>query len=121
MNTSDHAAALLNAVHVPNDAGEHDVAWDGWEQAHEAWCERLDAYRQTPEGQERIADLDRRVELAEGLVRTAEAPAGVTCELCGTPGSLHRTPARAPWYKTLCPACAERAGYVPAAEAHGAA
>lgn|GEM_PF-5203583 len=66
-----------------------------------------------------MADLVRRVELAEGLVRAAEARASVTCELCGTAGVLHRTPA--PWCKTLCPACAERAGYAPATEAHGAA
>jgi hypothetical protein len=200
MNANDHADALLNALHVPNDAGEHadalrgmlvripdgwgcwiscdrgwypllveldeqlrtllpdyvvhqvkekfgglryywesgeeahdpndpepptpgrdgnEAEWEGWGQAHEAWCERLDAYRQTLEGRGRIADLERRVELAEGLVRAVEARASVTCELCGTAGVLHRTPAT--WCKTLCPACAERAGYVSAAEAHGAA
>ena len=142
MNASDHAATLLNALHVPNDAGEHadalrgmlvripdgwgrwiscdrgwypllveldeqlrtllpdyvvhqvkekfgglryywesgeeahdpndpepptpgrdgnEAEWEGWGQAHEAWCERLDAYRQTLEGRGRIADLERRV------------------------------------------------------------
>ncbi|MGP0100814.1 MAG: hypothetical protein ACLPUT_04220 [Solirubrobacteraceae bacterium] len=98
----------------------NEAEWERWRQAHEAWCERLDAYRQTPEGQERVGDLQRRAELAERLVRTAEARAGVTCELCGTAGLLHRTPARAPWYKTLCSACAEREGYVSTMEAHGA-
>ncbi len=97
-----------------------EAEWERWAQAHEAWCERLDAYRQTPEGQKRVGDLRRRVELAERLVRTAEARAGVTCELCGTAGLLHSTPAHVPWYKTLCPACAEREGYVSTPEAHGA-
>ena len=58
-------------------------------------------------------DLERRAELAEQLVTAAEGRAGVTCELCGAAGRLHRTPARWPCYKTLCPACAEREGYLP--------
>lgn len=94
------------------DPGRSDAELAQWEQAHEAWYERLDTYRQTPEGQQRIADLERRVELAEQLVAAAEGRAGVTCELCGAAGRLHRTPARWPWYKTLCPACAQREGYV---------
>jgi hypothetical protein len=110
-------------IHCPDDPepstpgpGSGDAEWAEWEREHEVWCERLDAYQQTPEGQERIADLERRVELAEKLIDTAEERAGVTCELCGATGLLHRTPARAPWYKTLCPACAEREGYVPSRE-----
>ncbi len=106
-------------IRDPNDPeppiprrGRSDAELAQWEQAHEAWCERLDAYRQTSEGQQRVADLERRVELAEQLVDTAEGRAGVTCELCGAAGRLHRIPARAPWYKTLCPDCAEREGYV---------
>ena len=106
-------------VHDPDDPeppiperGRSDAELAHWEQAHDAWCERLDAYRQTPEGQQRVADLERRVELAEQLVDAAEGRAGVTCEICGAAGRLHQTPARSPWYKTLCPACAERDGYV---------
>jgi hypothetical protein len=96
-------------IRDPNDPeppiparGRSDAELAQWEQAHEAWCERLETYRQTPEGQK--------------LVDTAEGRAGVTCELCGAAGRLHRTPARAPWYKTLCPDCAEREGYVPSRE-----
>jgi len=106
-------------VHDPNDPEPPTPGRDGneaerdrWGQEHEAWHERLDAYRQTPEGQERIADLERRVELAEELADAAEGRAAVTCELCGAPGRLHHTPAPFPWYKTLCPACAEPEGYV---------
>jgi hypothetical protein len=108
-------------IHDPNDPeppipgrGCSDAETAKWERAHEAWCERLDSYRQTPEGQTRLADLERRVELAGQLVDSAEKRAGVTCEVCGAAGQPHRTPARR--YKTLCPACAEREGYVPSTE-----
>ncbi|MGP8241981.1 MAG: hypothetical protein ACLQQB_09505 [Solirubrobacteraceae bacterium] len=110
-------------VHDPADPepstpgrADNEAEWERWRQQHDAWYERLDAYRQTPEGQRRIADLERRVELAEQLVNAAERRAYVTCELCGEAGLLHRTPARYPWYKTLCPACAERVGYVPSGQ-----
>jgi hypothetical protein len=82
-----------------------------YKQAYESWCERLDVYQQKPEGQRRSADLLRRVKLAEQLVDAAERCSGVTCELCGAAGRLHHTPARR--YKTLCPGCADEAGYVP--------
>ena len=107
-------------VHDPEDPepptpgrDSDEAARNRWSQQYDAWCERLDAYRQTPEGQTRIADLERRVKLAEKLVDTAERRASVTCELCGATGVLHRTPTRGPWYKTLCQACAEREKYVP--------
>jgi hypothetical protein len=110
-------------IRDPNDPepsipgpGCSDAESAQWERAHDAWWARLDAYKETPEGQKRIAGLERRMELAEKLVDTAEGRAGITCELCGAAGRLHRTPARAPWYKTLCPDCAERAGYVPSRE-----
>jgi hypothetical protein len=93
------------------DPERSDAELAQWEQAHEAWYERLDTYRQGPEGQQRIADLEGRVELAEQLVTVAEGRAGVTCELCGAAGRLHQTPAPYPWYRTLCPACAEGEGY----------
>jgi hypothetical protein len=52
------------------------------------------------------------VELANKLIHSAEARAAVTCELCGAAGRLHRTPPPGGRYQTLCPACAERKGYV---------
>jgi hypothetical protein len=107
-------------VHDPEDPepptpvrDSNEAERDRWSQQHDAWSERLDAYRQTPEGQARIADLQRRIKLGEKLVEAAERRAGVTCELCGATGVLHRTPADSHWYKTLCPACAEREKYVP--------
>jgi hypothetical protein len=106
-------------IQDPNDPepplpgrGRSDAESAHWEHAHEDWCERLETYQQTPEGQQRIADLERRVELAEQLVQTAEARAAVTCELCGAAGRPHHKSAPWPWYKTLCAACAEQAGYV---------
>lgn len=98
---------------APRQDGD-EAERDGRRQQHDAWCERLDAYRQTPEGRARIADLERRIKLAEKLVRAAERRASVTCEACGATGMLHRTLARCSWYKTLCQACAEREKYVPA-------
>ena len=66
----------------------------------------------TPEGRERVADLERRRELAEKLVGAAVWRAAVTCELCGAPGGPHCRKSSA-WYMTLCPACAEQKDYVP--------
>jgi hypothetical protein len=87
--------------------------WDRWRREFEAWHDRLDQYLQTPDGERRTADLERRIALAAQLVDAAEKRAAVTCELCGTRGHIHRTPSRGPWYKTLCHTCAERAGYIP--------
>ncbi len=107
-------------VHDPHDAepppparDDSEQAWAQWRRKHEAWCARLDRYLQTLEGKRRIADLERRVDLAEKLVDVAERRARVTCELCGEPGSLHRTPSHSPWYKTLCGSCASQTRYVP--------
>jgi hypothetical protein len=100
---------------TPGPEGSEDE-WAEWRGEHEVWCERLDAYQQTPEGRERIADLKRRIELAEKLVDTTEKRAAITCELCGEAARMHCTPAPSPWYKTLCPACAERECYMAASE-----
>jgi hypothetical protein len=105
-------------VHDPRDpepspprSGTSDAEREAWVQQREAWSERLDAYQQTPEGQKRVADLERRRELAEQLVGTAEWRAAVTCELCGARGEMHCRKSSA-WYMTLCPACAEREDYM---------
>jgi hypothetical protein len=63
-------------------------------------------------GEAAVAERERRIELVQQLVASAERRAGAICELCGAAGQLHRTPAGR--YKTLCPDCAEREGYVPA-------
>ncbi len=138
---------ILNALHVPEDAGEHADAlrgmlaripdgWGRWISCSRGWYpllveldEQLRAllpnyvihqvkekfgglrYYWDP-GEEVDDDLERRVELAKQLVDSAEKRAGVTCELCGAAGQLHRT--QAGRYKTLCPDCAGREGYVPA-------
>lgn len=113
-------------IHDPHDAepptpGQDgsEEAWAQWRHEHEDWCERLDRYLQTPEGERRTADLKRRIALANKLVDAAENRAYVTCELCGAPGSLHRTPSRYSWYKTLCGNCAGQSGYVPAQASGG--
>jgi hypothetical protein len=63
-------------------------------------------------GEAAVAERERRIELAQQLVASAEKRASAICELCGAAGQLHRT--HAGRYKTLCPDCAEREGYVPA-------
>jgi hypothetical protein len=138
---------ILNALHVPEDAGEHAEAlrgmlvripdgWGRWISCSRGWYpllveldEQLRAllpnyvihqvkekygglrYYWEPGG-EVGDDPEQRVELAKKLVASAEKRAGVTCELCGEVSRLHRTPAPWPWYKTLCPGCAAREGYV---------
>ncbi len=140
---------ILNAMHVPEDAGEHADAlrgmlaripdgWGRWISCSRGWYpllveldEQLRAllpnyvihqvkekfgglrYYWDP-GEEVDDDLERRVELAKQLVDSAEKRAGAICELCGAAGQLHRT--QAGRYKTLCPDCAEREGYVPGGE-----
>lgn len=78
----------------------------------EAWQRRLSRYLETPEGRARQEDRDRRIELAERLVKRAEALAATTCERCGEPGQCCQRRNRA-WYKTLCGTCAGAAGYEP--------
>jgi hypothetical protein len=154
----------LNALHVPEDAGEHTEAlrgmlvripdgWGRWIRCDRGWYPLLveldeqlrallpnyliyqvkekfgglryywdpgeEAYDSSDPGTEAVvggeaavAERERHIELAQKLVAGTERRAGVTCELCGAAGQLHRTPAGK--YKTLCPDCAEREGYVPA-------
>jgi hypothetical protein len=150
----------LNALHVPEDAGEHAEAlrgmltripdgWGRWIRCDRGWYpllveldeqlrallpnyviqqvkEKFGGLRyywepdeevrdpSDPGGEAAIAERERRIELAQKLVASAEKRADITCEVCGAAGQLHRTPARR--YKTLCPACAEREGYVPSTE-----
>lgn len=82
---------------------------------HEAWERRLSAYLETPEGQARQQDLDRRIEVANRLVERAEALASRTCERCGEPGERCQRRNGA-WYKTLCATCADVANYEPVPE-----
>jgi hypothetical protein len=98
----------------PADLGEEASAVDEARSLadHEAWQRRLSAYLETPEGQTRQEDLDRRIELATRLVERAEALATRTCERCGEPGECCQRRNRA-WYKTLCASCADVAGYEP--------
>jgi hypothetical protein len=148
----------LNALHVPEDAGEHADAlrgmlvripdgWGRWIRCDRGWYsllveldeqlrallpnyvihqvkEKFGGLRyywepgedvrdaSDPGGEAAVAGRERRIELAQQLVASAEKRASAICELCGAAGQLHRT--HAGRYKTLCPDCAEREGYVPA-------
>lgn len=155
---SDDDQQILNAMHVPEDAGEHEEAlrgmlvripdgWGRWISCSRGWYpllveldeqlrallpnyvihqvkEKFGGLRyywepgeevrdpSDPGAEAAIAERERRIGLVQQLVDSAERRAGVTCELCGAAGQLHRTPAGR--YKTLCADCAEREGYVPA-------
>ncbi len=152
----DDQQESLNALHMPEDAGEHAEAlrgmlvripdgWGRWISCSRGWYpllveldeqlrallpnyvihqvkEKFGGLRyywepgeevrdpNNPGGEAAIAERERRIELAQKLVDSAEKRAGVTCELCGAAGQLHRT--RAGRHKTLCADCAEREGYV---------
>jgi RNA polymerase-binding transcription factor DksA len=145
----------LNAMHVPEDAGEHVDAlrgilaripdgWGRWISCSRGWYpllveldeqvrallpnyvihqvkEKFGGLRYYWEpgeeardpsdpggdavvgGEAAVAERERRIELAQQLVDSAERRAGGTCELCGAAGQLHRT--RAGRYKTLCQDC----------------
>lgn len=49
------------------------------------------------------------------LIDEAERRSGVTCEMCGQPGSLHSNARR--WFRTLCASHAEESGYAKVAPA----
>lgn len=72
---------------------------------------------ETPEHAEQDDALEpereRRRELSkkmEEIIREYEDLSAKTCEICGADAELL---ARRYWYKTLCPTCAEKDGYMP--------
>jgi len=119
---------MVNAPHVPSDAGEYEDTlralleripdgWGRWIQCGAGWYpilvrleERLGVidpdYRvlQIKEkfGTLRLYLAGRSDELGKAAV--AEAESARTCELCGSPGHL-RT--RESWLRTVCDDCAQ--------------
>ena len=125
---------MVNALHVPSDAGESEDTlralleripdgWGRWIQCGAGWYpilvrleERLGGidpdYRvlQIKEkfGTLRFYLAGRHDELGKAAVTEAEAESARTCELCGGPGYL-RT--RNSWLRTVCDDCAQSEGY----------
>lgn len=130
--------AREDAVHVPDDAGEHAEAlrrillriplnWGQWISVDKGW------YPIIVELDQQLAEVDPAYELNQvkekfaglrfyfhsevpdpdgrmrALVRKAEARCATTCELCGEPGTRHVN--RHGGLKTLCESCAADRGY----------
>jgi len=136
---------VLNALHIPTDAGEHAVGlekilrripdgWGRWIGCGPGWYPIIVELDQQLAGvvpdyevhqvKEKFGGLryyyagpGHLVDEMDRLVRVAEDKADRTCEACGKPGRLHRTTGAYPWYQTLCRRCAKERGYVPDQEA----
>ena len=125
---------MLNALHIPDDAGEHEEAlralleripdgWGRWIQCGAGWYpilarleERLgqiDPDYQVHQIKEKFGTLrfywaGRDYNVGEAVVADAEAESARTCERCGSPGNLRK---RRGWLRTLCDSCARSDGY----------
>lgn len=124
---------MLNALRVPDDAGEYEGAlralleripdgWGRWISCDPGWYPILARL------EERLSELDPDYEVnqikekfgtlrfywegdhqqGDAIVEEAEAESARTCELCGDPGHLHIRGRR---LKTVCDACATANGY----------
>ena len=124
---------MLNAIRVPDDAGEYEEAlralldripdgWGRWISCDPGWYPILARL------EERLSELDPHYEVnqikekfgtlrfycegdildGDAIVDEAEAESARTCELCGSVGHL-RT--RAGWLKTLCDTCSRSEGF----------
>jgi hypothetical protein len=125
---------MMNALHVPPDAGEYEGAlralleripdgWGRWIRCGPGWYPILAEL----EGRLREIDPDYRVlqvkekfgtlrfywsgrsrEAGDEAVRDAELASTHTCELCGARGKLR---VRRSWLRTVCDSCARYEGY----------
>jgi len=124
---------MLNAIRVPDDAGEYEAplrrlleripdGWGRWISCGPGWYPILARI------EERLSELDPDYEVnqikekfgtlrfywegdipdGDAIVDEAEAESARTCELCGSVGHL-RT--RAGWLKTLCDTCSRSEGF----------
>ena len=125
---------MVNALHVPDDAGEHEAAlralleripdgWGRWIRCGAGWypiLARLEERLRTIDPDYRVHQIKekfgtlrfywtgRDYDVGETVVDDAKAESAQTCEVCGNPGCL-RT--RGGWLRTLCDDCAHSDGY----------
>jgi len=125
---------MLDALHVPDDAGEYERALrsllaripDGWGR----WIEcgpgrypilarleerlrQIDPDYQVHQIKEKFGTLrfywaSHNLSAGEVAVAEAEAESERTCERCGNPGRLRK---RNGWFRTVCDDCAQSGGY----------
>lgn len=124
---------MLNALHVPSDAGEYGEAlralleripdgWGRWIGCGPGWypiLARLEERLRQLDPDYRVHQIKEKFgglrfywagdyDAGDAAVDEAEAEAARTCELCGNPGHL-RT--RGGWLRTVCDDCAGSKGY----------
>lgn len=124
---------MLNALRVPDDAGDYDVAlrslleripdgWGRWIGCGPGWypilarveerLNELDPDYRVHQIKEKFGTLrfywEGDIPDGDAIVDEAEADSARTCELCGGPG---RRRSKGGWLKTLCTACAVAHGY----------
>jgi hypothetical protein len=124
---------MLNALRVPDDAGEYEVALRSLlERIPDGWGRRIGCgpgwYPILARLEQRLDELDPDYKVhqikekfgtlcfywegdtsnGDEIVSRAEAESARTCEFCGGPGHLR---SKAVWLKTLCDLCAHSHGY----------
>ena len=124
---------MVNAPHVPSDAGEHEEAlralleripdgWGRWIQCGPGWYPilvRLEARLREIDPDYQVHQIKEKYgtlrfywagnyDAGDPVVDEAEAEAARTCEVCGNPGRLR---ARSYWLRTVCDTCARSQGY----------
>lgn len=80
---------------------------------YEKYLPMFDSEEYLQQYEELEPERQRRVELSKKMEETIqeyENLSAVTCELCGADAQVL---ARSYWYKTLCPTCADKEGYLP--------
>ena len=133
---------VLNALHVPADAGAYaedlerilrriPEGWGRWIGCQKGWypliieldvrLAALDSAYRVEQVKEKMGGLRFYIETSssqaaamEALIDEAEADSETICEVCGATGVLMVDDSNGGWLKTLCVACAQGAGYRPA-------
>lgn len=125
---------MLNALRVPDDAGEYEPAlrsllaripdgWGRWIGCGPGWypiLSRLEGRLHQTDPDYRVHQIkekfgtlrfywaSRNLEAGMVAVAHAEAESARTCERCGNPGRLRK---RNGWFRTVCDDCAQSGGY----------
>ena len=125
---------MLNAIRVPDDAGEYEPAlrsllaripdgWGRWIRCGPGWypilarleerLRQIDSDYQVYQIKEKFGTLrfywtSRNRDAGTAAVADAEAESARTCEQCGNPGRLRK---RNGWFRTVCDDCAQSGRY----------
>ena len=128
------AERMLNALHVPDDAGEYEPAlrallaripdgWGRWIGCGPGWypiLARLEERLQQIDPDYRVHQIKEKFgtlrfyfsssnwDACRAVLADAEAESERTCERCGNPGRLRK---RNGWFRTVCDDCAQSGGY----------